>query len=54
MAKISERAGLDDPALPDDADPVAESLDLREDVAGQQHRPARSRKSFTQTWKWTP
>ena len=37
VAQLGQRAGLDAPARADDADPVAEPLDLGEDVARQQH-----------------
>ena len=37
MAQVGQGAGLDRAAVPDDGDPVAERLDLGQDVAGQQH-----------------
>ena len=40
MAQLGQGAGLHGAAVPDDADPVAERLDLGEDVAGQQHGAA--------------
>ena len=44
VAQLGQRAGLDRTAGADDADPVAQRLDLGEDVARQQHgAPARSR-----------
>lgn len=38
VTQFGERAGLDDLTRPDDRDPIAQLLDLREDVARQQHR----------------
>ncbi len=37
MPEIGERTALDDPARPDDRDPVGERLDLGEDVAREEH-----------------
>ena len=41
VPQLRERARLDDLAGADDADPVAQQLDLGEDVAGEQHGRAR-------------
>ena len=43
VAQLGQRAGLDRPPVADDADPVAQRLDLGQDVAGQQHGAARRR-----------
>lgn len=40
MAQVAQRARLDRAAVADDADAVAQGLDLGEDVARQQHRAA--------------
>jgi hypothetical protein len=40
MSQLVEGAVLDDPSLPDDADAVAERLELGQDVAGQEDRSA--------------
>ena len=40
MPELGQRTGLDRLSQPDDRDPVAESLDLGQDVAGQEHRPS--------------
>ena len=40
VAQLGEAAGVDDPARPHDAHPVAGPLDLAEDVARQQHGAA--------------
>ena len=40
VAQLGEGAGLHGPAVADDRHPVAERLDLGEDVAGQQHGAA--------------
>ncbi len=40
MAQVGERARLDHPTGPDDAHPVAQALDLGQDVAGEQDGPA--------------
>ena len=39
VPQLGQAAGLHGAAAPDDRDPVAEHLDLGQDVAGQQHRP---------------
>ena len=39
VAQLGERPGLDRPAGADDAHPVAQRLDLGEDVAREQHGP---------------
>ena len=41
MAQVGQRPGLDRAARADDRDAVAEGLDLREDVAREQHGGAR-------------
>src|SRR5690348_15884401 len=38
VAQFRERALIDQPAFPEDADPVAERLDLAEDVRGEEYR----------------
>jgi len=40
VAQLGEGAALHDPPRPDDADPVAECLHLRENVAGEEHGTA--------------
>ena len=39
VAQLGQRPGLDRPARADDRHPVAQGLDLGEDVAREQHRP---------------
>jgi hypothetical protein len=39
VAQVRKRSRLHGAALPDDGDPVAQRLDLGEDVAGQQDGP---------------
>jgi hypothetical protein len=40
VAQVGERAGLHGPTVTDDGEPVAQRLDLGQDVAGQQHGAA--------------
>src|SRR5690625_5811650 len=40
VAKLGQSPALDRLAIADDRDPITQGLDLGEDVAGQEHRPA--------------
>ena len=52
VAQLGQRAGLDGAAVADDAHPVAQRLDLGEDVAGQQHGAARPPRSSRDARRW--
>ena len=49
VAQLGQRAGLDPPAGPDDAHPVAQALHLGQDVARQQHACHRRRGTARRT-----
>ena len=51
MTQLVERAGLDRTTRPDDGDPVAQRLDLGEDVAGEQHAASRGTQLLDASWK---
>ena len=51
MAHLRQRADLDEPPVAQDADPVAQRLDLAEDVRGQEHRLAARRGPRATQWR---
>ena len=51
VAEVGEGARLDGAPGPDDADPVAELLDLGQDVTAQEDGTAPRRKSSMHSWK---